>query len=242
MFLRPPLGTSPGPGLAPGSGLLSKPVPSSSPRSGSRPRPRVSSVATCAACATELEALEAGAWGGHVCTHQQVAEDAEIDTVSQAGSDRAVAPRGGKHRQPDENVIQQYVDAMVLKLDILVQTVAVLLPLLEEEEEERYEQHLIDWSNYCEDVKDRARDVIKLLRTAAQVEKDRRFAMNIAREEGKDDERQDDGNDGAPGGGDREEVVPAAGSLIGQPGASSKSPPVIQTSPSPVPTVPQSST
>ena len=100
---------------------------------------------------------------------------------------------------------------------------------------------MIDWSNYCEDVKDRARDVIKLLRTAAQVDKDRRFAMNIAREEGKDDERQDDGNDGAPGGGDREEVVPAAGSLIGQPGASTKSPPVIQTSPSPVPTVPQSS-
>ena len=33
-----------------------------------KPRPRQSSVAACALCVTDLEAMEAGARAGHICT------------------------------------------------------------------------------------------------------------------------------------------------------------------------------
>jgi hypothetical protein len=45
-----------------------------------KPRPRQSSVAACALCATALEAMEAGDKAGHICTHQQV--EPEDDKVS----------------------------------------------------------------------------------------------------------------------------------------------------------------
>jgi hypothetical protein len=50
-----------------------------------KPRPRQSSVAACALCATALEAMEAGDRAGHVCTHQQIEQ--EDDQVSSAGSE-----------------------------------------------------------------------------------------------------------------------------------------------------------
>ena len=107
-----------------------------------KPRPRQSSVAACALCVTDLEAMEAGARAGHICTHQQVEQD--DDEISVAGSDRITdpPPRGGKHRQPDELVLRQYMDAMDEKLDALVQTVAILGPLLEEDEQGAPKLHM----------------------------------------------------------------------------------------------------
>jgi hypothetical protein len=128
----------------------------------SKPRPRQSSVAACALCATALEALEAGARAGHICTHQQV--EPEDDKVSSAGSEQPAdpPPRGGKHRQPDEFVIRQYMESMDERINVLVQTVAILVSLLDKDGEKDYENHLLVWSSYCEGLKDRAREVISM--------------------------------------------------------------------------------
>ena len=150
-----------------------------------KPRPRQSSVAACVPCATALEAMEAGQRAGHICTHLQVEQ--EEDEVSVAGSEAPVdPPRGGKHKQPDEFVVRQYMDVMDEKLDALVQAVAILGPLLDEDSEKNYENHLLQWSGYCEGLKERARELIALIRAGngSQVEKDRLFALNLAGQEG----------------------------------------------------------
>ena len=61
-------------------------------------------------------------------------------------------------------------------------------PLLEEDEEKNYENHLLEWSNYCEGLKERAREVIGIIRagTVSQVEKDRQYALSLARGEGRE--------------------------------------------------------
>ena len=72
-----------------------------------RSRPRTSSIASCAACLAELDALEVGAREGHVCSHQQDETGVRADDeVSLAGSDigqqRDTSKRGGgKKKQPD---------------------------------------------------------------------------------------------------------------------------------------------
>ena len=82
-----------------------------------------------------------------------------------AGSEaQADPPRGGKHKQPDEFVVRQYIDVMDEKLDSLVQTVAILVPLLDEDGEKDYENHLLNRSSYCEVLKRRAREVIAIIR------------------------------------------------------------------------------
>ena len=151
-----------------------------------KPRPRQSSMAACILCATALEAMEAGERAGHICTHQQIEQD--DDQTSVAGSEPPAdpPPRGGKHKQPDEFVVRQYMDVMDQKLNALVQAVAILGPLLDEDSEKNYENHLLQWSGYCEGLKERARELIALIRAGngSQVEKDRLFALNLAGQEG----------------------------------------------------------
>jgi hypothetical protein len=117
--------------------------------------------------------MEAGNRAGHVCTHQQIEQ--EDGQVSLAGSERPAdpPPRVGKHRQPDEFMLRQCMVAMDEKLDALLQTVAILGPLLDEEGEKDYENHLLGWSNYCEELKERAQEVSSIIRAGnvSQVKK-----------------------------------------------------------------------
>ena len=57
-------------------------------------------------------------------------------------------------------------------MDLFVQAVATSFELLERQEADAHEEHLMELSNYCEGLKDRDRDVIALLEAALQVEAD----------------------------------------------------------------------
>ena len=96
---------------------------------------------------------------------------------------------------------------------------AILGPLLDKDEEKNYENHLLEWSNYCEGLKERAREVIGIIRagTVSQVEKDRQYALSLARGEGREaDGRPVDAVDGGPGeGGGAGAAPPAAVTLTG---------------------------
>jgi hypothetical protein len=157
-------------------------------------------VAACVLCATALEAMEAGERAGHICTHQQIEQDDE--QTSKTGSEPPAdpPPRGGKHKQPDEFVVRQYMDE---KLDALVQAVAILGPLLDEDSEKDYENHLLQWSGYCEGLKERARELIALIQAGnvSQVEKDQLFALNLAVQQGRGVDGRSGDVDGGPGGG-----------------------------------------
>ena len=67
--------------------------------------------------------------------------------------------------------------AMDKKLDALCETVSILIPLLDEKGEKDYENHLIGWSDYCEELKDVAREVISIIHAGdvSQVEKNEMF-------------------------------------------------------------------
>ena len=157
-----------------------------------KPRPRQSSIASCALCADELASLAVGDRGGHVCSHQQGGPggDEGDDEESVAGS--ATGPskqketgRGGKKKQPDAGVIKQYMDELDDKLDAFIVTVSAVMVMVEEDLAESYEEHMMAWSDYCEGLKDRARDVIAVLRAAQQVDTDRQLALQLARSQQK---------------------------------------------------------
>ena len=67
--------------------------------------------------------------------------------------------------------------AMDEQLDPLLQTVAILGPLLDKEGEKDYENHLLGWSGYCEGLKEIACEVISIIRAGnvSQVEKSKMF-------------------------------------------------------------------
>ena len=74
---------------------------------------------------------------------------------------------------PDEFVLRQCMAAMDKEFDALLDTVCILVPLLDEEGEKNYENHLIEWSDYCEELKERAQEVISIIHAGnvSQVEK-----------------------------------------------------------------------
>ena len=95
--------------------------------------------------------------------------EAEETQVSEAPSTKP---------SPDEFVLRQCIAAMDEKFDALLDTVCILVPLLDEEGEKNYENHLIEWSDYCEELKERAQEVISIIRAGdvSQVEKIKMFA------------------------------------------------------------------
>ena len=160
-----------------------------------RPGQRKTSVVECAECAEEIKKLPAGDRAGHLCTHQQGGGggggggggDVDVDDASDTGSDD-VRPggsraRGGKKRQADEGVLREYVEKMDEKMDAFVQAAAVLCSVVEKADIDMHEAHLLEWSTYCEGLKDRARDVIALLVIARHKNADRMFAIQLARDQ-----------------------------------------------------------
>jgi hypothetical protein len=63
--------------------------------------------------------------------------------------------------------------AMDAKLDALLQTVAILDPMLDKEGEKDYKNHHLGWSDYCKGLKEVAREVISIIcaGNVTQVEK-----------------------------------------------------------------------
>ena len=135
-------------------------------------RPRANSIATCPLCAQELEQLEPGERRSHVCTHRARGSNQDIDNVSNAGSDatdRAASDRRPRNKQPKVGVIQEYMNSLDNSLEIYTDAVCVLCTTMTDtNEQEAYQDHLLVWSEHCEHLKDRARDVIEVLLAAQQ--------------------------------------------------------------------------
>ena len=154
-----------------------------------RPRPRQSSIASCAQCAVDIENLDVGDRAGHVCTHQQEGAGGgdRDDEISLAGSvngrARDTGAKGGKKKQPDAGVVKEYMAKMDERVDAFVHTVATLVGIVDHDTADSYEEHLMDWSNYCEGLKERGREVIALIDAAQQTETDRQFAVQLARDQ-----------------------------------------------------------
>ena len=147
-----------------------------------RPEQRRSSVVECALCADEIQQLQVGDRGGHVCTHQGGGGDEREGSETDSEAHQPVA-RVGKRRQPNEGVLNEYVEKMEERMDALVQATAMLCSVAEKEDVVRHEDHLLRWANFCEGLKDRTRDVVEMIMTVRQEEADRQFAIQVAKDQ-----------------------------------------------------------
>ena len=122
-------------------------------------------MAACERCALELEALDAGERAGHQCTH---GERRGSDSRSVADQDeQRRAPARGKVRQPKLRVVQEYLGYLTESLKAYTGAVGNVCSVLTREEDKNdYEDLMLLWVDYCEDVKERARDVIDVLEAA----------------------------------------------------------------------------
>ena len=123
-----------------------------------RPRERIDSVSQCNLCAAELADLDAGARDGHVCTHRQQGGDAAVGA-------RGDAARGKlrRVRQPYAGVIRQGLEILDEKFDSFTGALTTLTCVIEETEVTAYNEHLMEWADYCGYLKDRAHDTINML-------------------------------------------------------------------------------
>ena len=94
------------------------------------PRQRVDSVAACAECAVELEALDEGDRSGHVCNHGHD-ETADSRSVDHAASRKTTFT--WKH-QPNVRILKRDVDRVDNYFIEFTTALSNLSTLLEEEE------------------------------------------------------------------------------------------------------------
>ena len=131
----------------------------------SKPRLRLDSVAACERCALELEALDAGERAGHQCTHGERRGSDSRSVADQEEQRRA--PARGKVRQPKLRVVQEYLGYLTESLKAYTGAVGNVCSVLTREEDKNdYEDLMLLWVDYCEDVKERARDNINVLEAA----------------------------------------------------------------------------
>ena len=133
------------------------------------PRVRADSVASgCALCVSELLDLEPGERQGHRCTHQDQINVQPEDNASATGSDsQRQRVRTNRSKQPVLGVVKEYLDKLESCLDRYTDAVSVVCSTFaNDNERESYQDHLIAWVEHCEDLKDRAREVITVLEAA----------------------------------------------------------------------------
>ena len=132
------------------------------------PRRRLESEAvSCSLCVSEIFNLEPDERADHQCTHQeeQGRISREDDLASATGSDlgppRTKAPRA---RQPMIGVLREHMDKLDNCLDKYSDAITVFCSTLTNDADRTlYQDHLIVWNEHCEDLKDRAREVIAVL-------------------------------------------------------------------------------
>ena len=135
------------------------------------PRRRLESEAvSCSLCVSEIFNLEPDERADHQCTHQeeQGRISREDDLASATGSDlgppRTKAPRA---RQPMIGVLREHMDKLDNCLDKYSDAITVFcLTFTNDADRTLYQDHLLVWNEHCEDLKDRARDVIAVLEAA----------------------------------------------------------------------------
>ena len=107
----------------------------------------------------------------HVCTHQdQRGGRREDDVASATGSDigppRTKAPRA---KQPSLEVVRDYMATVDTCLEKFTDAVTVICSTLSNDaDKQSYQDHMIVWNEHCEELKERAREVIFVLAAARQ--------------------------------------------------------------------------
>jgi len=84
--------------------------------------------------------------------------------------DGDLSHRGGNKKTSESRIVKLVVD-MDSELDMLVKAVAVLLPLLDQEDQVLHKQHLEDWAEYCEILRQQAEEVISKMKRDDQEER-----------------------------------------------------------------------
>ena len=129
-------------------------------------RPRLDSVAQCALCRVELEAMNTGDRGSHACTHQPDGQRHDDETRSAAGStesNQQEAYKVKRDRQPNSRVIRQDMIVLDDKFDAFTVAFTTLSSHLDEEEAMQYDTHLLVWAEFYGWMKDRAENTMKIL-------------------------------------------------------------------------------
>ena len=132
-----------------------------------RPRERLDPVVQCALCRAELENLEPEERAGHVCNHQDQVLRQDDETQSAVASDEgrrgSEAQKVKRGVQPNAGVVKQDLTVLEDKFDAYIVALSIFTSLMNDEDGARYENLLLEWTEYCGWLKDRADQTIKVL-------------------------------------------------------------------------------
>ena len=143
-------------------------------------RAEASDAEDCQECADEVQDLDADAQARHQCTHQGGGDGTG---QGQAGPSKPLPRRGGRWSRAKPGVIKQYIEAVEEQVRGLENVTADLTALLSNAEMRREETHKDEWLDYYMAIKNRALEVIEDLEQAQQVNADRDYALQVAREQ-----------------------------------------------------------
>ena len=105
-----------------------------------------------------------GSRASHVCTHRQGDQvDEAVGDERQSGARDAGTSDSTTRKQPNPGVIRQDLNSLEAKFDAFTIALANFCSVMDQQEEvERYEQHLVLWTDYIGWLTDRANDVLLL--------------------------------------------------------------------------------
>ena len=129
-----------------------------------RPKQRAASVPNCVECEQELQDQSPGRREGHRCTHRVGDE-----VVEPVGNNTFPDTRAPRRRQPNSGVIKQDLQKLEQKFDSFTGAIGTLISLMEPNDAERYESHMVIWADYVGWLQDRAEDLICILDAATKL-------------------------------------------------------------------------
>ena len=148
-------------------------------------RAEPSDAGGCQQCAAEVQGLDVETQAGHKCTHQGGGDGAD---QAQAGPSKSAPRRGGRWSRAKAGVIKQHIEAVEEQIKGLENATAELTALHNNAEARKEERHKDEWIDYYLEIKGRALDVIEDLEEAQQVNADREYALQVARDQRRVDE------------------------------------------------------
>ena len=147
---------------------------------------RVSVV--CQQCAAEIRDLEAGDQAGHQCTHQGGDGAGLLVGQAQAGPPKPAPRRGGRWRKAGAGVIRHHIEAVEEQIKGLEDATGELAALLDDDDAAKQDEHKDEWIDYFVAVKNKALEEIEWCKKGQQVNADREYALQVAREQRRVDE------------------------------------------------------
>ena len=116
-----------------------------------------------------LQEAPPGEREAHVCTHNpddHGNRQAQSDQGSETGQRREGTGTRGKKKQPNAELIRKYVATLDERFDAFTAALSGLTGLLEADDVDMYNDHLIVWAEYVGDMRDRAFETAQILDAA----------------------------------------------------------------------------